>query len=148
MRLKIVNDFRQEQSKYSVKATVALIAALFILFVAVLVSAIYQASQEAQRSAESRADAASQVVATNTKWIVELARQALQRIDDTLGDTLHAVERQAVLNIADAVESLPGSVKAFVVDAGGNPIYSTDPSMTLVDVAGQEYFIAPAAGMA
>ena len=86
MDLKIANNFQQEQSKYSVRATVALIAALFVLFVVVLVSAIYQASQEAQRSAESRADAASQVVATNTKWIVELARQALQRIDDTLGD--------------------------------------------------------------
>jgi two-component sensor histidine kinase len=148
MGLKIANDFRQEQSKYSVKATVALIAALFILFVAVLVSAIYQARQEAQRSAESRADAASQVVATNTKWIVELARQALQRIDDTMGDNFHAVERQAVQNIADAVESLPGSVKAFVADARGNAIYSTDPSMTPVDVAGQEYFTAPAAGTA
>ena len=148
MGLKIANDFRQEQSKYSVRATVALIAALFILFVAVLVSAIYQASQEAQRSAESRADAASQVVATNTRWIVELARQALQRIDDTLGDTFHAVERQAVLNIADAVESLPGSVKAFVVDARGNAIYSTDPSMTPIDVAGQQYFSVPAAGTA
>jgi two-component sensor histidine kinase len=146
MRLKIANDFRQEQSKYSVKATVALIAALFVLFVGVLVSAIYQARQEAQRSAESRADAASQVVATNTRWIVELARQALQRIDDTLGDTLHTVERQAVLNIADAVKSLPGSVKAFVVDARGNVIYSTDPSMTPAEVAGEQYFTAPAAG--
>ena len=59
-----------------------------------------------------------------------------------------AVERQAVLNIADAVKSLPGSVKAFVVDARGNATYSTDPSMTPTDVAGQQYFSVPASGIA
>ena len=142
----VAGDFRQEQSKYSLNAIVALIAALFILFIGVLVLGIVQARYEAQRSAESRADAASQVVATNTKWIVELARQALQRIDYAVGDDFVAVQAPAVQNIADAVESLPGSVKAYVVDANGNTIYSTDPNVKAINITDREYFSVPAAG--
>src|SRR5690349_1240597 len=70
-----------DQSRFPVKATAALIIGFFVLFIAVMTLAIMQARQEAQRAASGRAEAASQVVATNTKWIVELARQALQRID-------------------------------------------------------------------
>ena len=119
---------------------------MFILFIGVLVLGIVQARHEAQRSAESRADAASQVVATNTKWIVELARQALQRIDYAVGDDFATVQEPAVQNIADAVESLPGSVKAYVVDANGDTIYSTDPMVKPINITDREYFSVPASG--
>src|SRR4051794_22715497 len=122
-----LNVSRKRVSAQSVRAMVGLIAALFLCFIVLLFVAIFLARQEAVRSAENRAEAGCQVVATNTKWIVELAHQALQRIDETLGAKVDMVQGRAVANIADAVHGLPASVNAHVVDAAGNTIYSTNP---------------------
>jgi two-component sensor histidine kinase len=135
-----------EQSRFPVKATAALIIGFFVLFVAVLSTAIVQARQEAQRAAATRAEAASQVVATNTKWIVELARQALQRIDGSLGPDINYVPGQTVQNIEDAVQGLPGTVQAYVFDAKGETLYSTNPKIRPITVTDREYFKAARSG--
>lgn len=142
----VAGKFEQKQSGFSVKATLALIAALFLLFLTVLVIAVYMGRQEARRSAESRADAASQVVATNSKWIFELARQALQRIDDTLGEKIRPTQGSEVRSIVEAVGALPGSVKAYVVDAKGDTMFSTDPMVKPINITDRAYFSVPASG--
>ena len=57
---------------------------------------------------EERATAASKIVATNVALLDSLARQALQRIDETLGDNIAPGGPPKVRNISEAVADLPG----------------------------------------
>lgn len=139
-------SFRSEQAGFSVKAAIALIAALLLLSVLVLGISTYQARRDAERVAFDRAQTASQVVATNAKWIVELAWQALRHIDDALGPDIADGKGQTVRDIREAVENLPISVKAYVVDAEGNTLFSTDPGVKPINITDREYFSALAAG--
>src|SRR5690349_7155686 len=88
-------------------ATIALIAILFAMFVGVLGYSMMRAYDEAQMRARDRADAASQVVAINAKWIVELAQQALRRIDDSLGPDMWDSTGNTVRDLREAVDALP-----------------------------------------
>ena len=51
-----------------------------------------------------------------------------------------------VKDIREAVDSLPGQVKAYVVDAKGDTLYSTDPQVKNVNITDREYFSALARG--
>jgi two-component sensor histidine kinase len=137
---------RPERLDFSVKAAIGLIALLLLLSVLVLAVSTYQARRDAERGAFARAEAASQVVATNAKWIVELAWQALRHIDDALGPDITNGKGQTVRDIREAVENLPMSVKAYVVDAQGNTLFSTDPQVKPINITDREYFSALAAG--
>src|SRR5690606_23297663 len=95
-----------QNPRTSLRATVALVAAFFILFIGLTALSLYQSRLEAEANAENRAAAATQVVATNTKWIVELSHQALQRIDDALGPRLESVHSHTIQDIAEAVDAL------------------------------------------
>ena len=135
-----------KEGTFTLRAATALSVVLFALFLIVLLFSILREQSDAQRRAEDRALAASQVVATNARWISELSRQALGRIDEALGpDIEHNAAATAAL-ISDAIANLPGNVKAYVVAADGRTLFSTDPNVKPIDVRDREYFAALAEG--
>lgn len=121
---------------------------MFAVFFLLLSWSILRERDEAVRRTESLALAGSQVVATNSRWITELARQALSRVDDALGPNVenNAAFTQAL--IRNAVADLPGNVKAYVVAADGRTLFSTDPNVRPIDIRDREYFRALADGEA
>ncbi len=129
----------------TVKFAVLLILAFFAVFAAFIGLWLMQAHEATRARGEERVAAASQVVATNALWISEVARQALRRIDDAMGPTLGR-GGAVVKDIREAVDSLPGQVKAYVVDAHGDTIYSTDPQIKPINITDREYFSALANG--
>ncbi|MGD9913961.1 MAG: sensor histidine kinase [Rhizobiaceae bacterium] len=133
-------------ARLPVRRVLALIVALFVLCGLVLAYTAWLGWREAGHRAVDRATAASQVVATNTSWIVELSQQALRRIDEALGPNPSAGPSGTVRNIREAVDSLPGIVKAYVVLADGTTIYSTDPQLQPIDIRDRDYFAELAAG--
>lgn len=130
----------------AVRAAIALVVAMFVLFVVVLSFSMLRQWTDAHRRAEDRASAASQVVATNAKWISELSRQALARIDDALGPEMENNAAATADLIREAVQRLPGNVKSYVVAADGRTLFSTDPNVRPVDVRDRDYFSALAKG--
>lgn len=142
----MVGGFGRVIPKSNVGATVVLIGAFFVLLFGVLAFSVYQSRLEAAANAESRAAASAQVVATNTKWLFELAHQALQGLDDALGGQLESVRGSTLRSITETVENMPGSVKVYVVDAQGRTVFSTDPLVGQIDITDREYFSVPASG--
>jgi two-component sensor histidine kinase len=119
---------------------------LLALFVALVAFSTIQARRDAQQRALDRALAASQVVATNARWISELAHQALRRIDEVLDDRIEPASGATVRDIRQAVDNLPGTVKAYVVDPNGDTLFSTDPQVKAINITDREYFSVPASG--
>lgn len=135
-----------EGPRDTASAVIGLIAVLLALFVALVAFSTIQSRRDAQQRALDRALAASQVVATNARWISELAHQALRRIDEVLGDQIAPAPGATVRDIREAVVNLPGTVKAYIVDAKGNTLFSTDPQVKPIGITDREYFSVPAAG--
>ncbi|MEO5806148.1 PAS domain-containing protein [Devosia sp.] len=102
--------------------------------------------QDTYASVQNHANSASQVVSTNVQWAFESARQILRRVDDSIGPDLTAPGPQAAAKLAEAVATLPGAVKVYVVDASGKTQLTTDPDFKPIEVRDREYFAAVAAG--
>lgn len=139
-------DTLAERGTFTYKAAIAMIALLFVLFPLVLGGSIYRDWTETRRRAEDRATAASQVVATSSRWITELARQALSRVDEGLGANPEANAAGVVGLVSETIANLPGNVKIFVIGPDGRTLFSTDPRVSSVDLRDREYFGAVAAG--
>ena len=131
---------------FTIKAAIGLILFLFALFLAILTLSMLREQQDAEKRGEDRALSASQVVATNARWITELSRQALGRIDAALGPDIESSAAATAILIRQAVASLPGNVKAYVIAPDGRTLFSTDPNLKPIDVRDREYFAALAAG--
>ena len=101
------------------KAAATIIVAMFVSLLVLLGLWLYTSYQDTMQRVEERATAASKIVATNVALLDSLARQALQRIDETLGDNIAPGGPPKVRNISEAVADLPGQVKAYVVDRNG-----------------------------
>jgi two-component sensor histidine kinase len=130
----------------TVNAAIVLIVVLFGLFVVILGYSTMRARDNAEARAHDRAAAASQVVAINTKWIVELAWQALRRVDEALGPVIASGTGSTVRDMREATTNLPGTVKIYVVDANGRTLFSTDPEVESIDITDRSYFSALAQG--
>lgn len=117
-----------------------------MLFLAVLSFSVLREWQDTRSRASDRALAASQVVATNARWITELSRQALWRIDEALGPDMESNLEATGNLIRDAIATLPGNVKSYVVGADGRTLFSTDPDVKPIDVRDREYFSVLAGG--
>ena len=133
-------------NSFTFKAATALIVLMFALFVTVLAVSILRARSDAEDTARARSLAASQVVATNARWITELSRQALGRIDAALGADINFASPAAGDTIAAAVRDLPGNVKSYVVAADGRTLFTTDPHWQDIDIRDRENFAAVANG--
>ncbi len=121
-------------------AAKALIILLFALFVIMLFGSIWRGWVDAERRAEERALSGAHVVATNARWISELARSALLRIDDALGEDIEANAATTETLIREAVANLPGEVKSYVIATDGRTLFSTDPNLQPIDVRDRPYY--------
>lgn len=117
-----------------------IIIAMFVSLLLMLGLWLNTSYRDAVRRTEERAIAASKIVASNVSLLDSLARQALQRIDETLGESLTPQASATVRNINEAVADLPGQVKAYVVDEKGSTLYSTDPMVKPINIVDRPYF--------
>ena len=144
MQAVVGTDMGEREKGFPAVARIAalLLAALWLVLAAVTFVWLYQSYESTSRRIGERLGAASTVVATNASFINALAAQALRRIDETLPQQIAMADGDQIRNIDDAVEGLPGVVQAYVVDADGKTIYSTDPKIKPVDITDREYFAA------
>ncbi len=142
----MAQDTASAPRAHSYGAAKALIIFLFALFVAMLVASLWRGWADAERRAEDRAVSAAQVVGINARWIAELSRQALLRIDDALGADIRQNAPATGDLIREAVSQLPGNVKSYVVAADGRTLFSTDPQVQPIDVRDRPYFAELEAG--
>lgn len=122
------------------------IIATLLIYSAIFGALIYQGFRDAEERAEVSATAAAKAVTIHTSWIVEVAAQALRRMDAALGTIVQPVDNSTLHSVSDALEGLPSSAKAYIVAADGRTLYTTDPDFVDIDIRDREYFSAPAAG--
>jgi hypothetical protein len=143
--LQILKKIRRPKSD-ATTATFALIATFFVLFLLSLGYFTYQAREDAKRRGQERAFAASQVVELNARSYVDLATQALKRIDSALGRRIAArVTRSELRDLDQAIDGLPTYVQAYVVNAEGETLFSTDELTKDADLSDREFFSAAVA---
>jgi two-component sensor histidine kinase len=135
-----------DRSSRNLRFVASLIALLLVLILSMLALLIYNESRDATRRAEDRALAAAQVVSTNARWITEIARQSLGRIDIALGNDVDFPMPAIQTIIRDAIANLPGESKAYVVDPDGRILFATDPNMKTIDIRDTDYLSALAKG--
>src|SRR6218665_103348 len=128
------------------RAAAMIIIAMFVSLLLMLGLWLNTSYRDAVRRTEERAIAASKIVASNVSLLDSLARQALQRIDETLGENIVPPASAKVPNINEAVADLPGQVKAYVVDDKGLTLYSTDPMVKPISIVDRPYFSELAKG--
>lgn len=127
-------------------AAITLILLFLVLFVAAAGFLFWQSYRDAAERGQVQAASAAHVVAANTKWVMETARQALRRIDQTVGDDLTHLAARDVSNLSDDFKALPFAVKTYVVDAAGVTRYSNDPQLKPISITDRDYFAALARG--
>lgn len=135
-----------DRSARNLWAIAGLIAILLLLLLGMLALLVYNERRDATKRGEDRALAAAQVVATNARWITELAKQALGRIDIAIGREPAAAGPDAFRTIREAIATLPGESKAYVVAEDGTTLFTTDPNIQPIDIRDREYFSALAKG--
>lgn len=121
-------------------AAVATAAALIALL-SILGTWAAQAYFTTINRAEERAMASAKIVSSHVSWIHQMGTQTVRRIDDALRLT----DLRFDGNIRDmdlATQGLPSGVQAYVVDAEGRTLYSTDPEIKPVDITDRDYFKA------
>tara|TARA_R110002020_G_scaffold50818_1_gene143838 strand:- start:14024 stop:15580 length:1557 start_codon:yes stop_codon:yes gene_type:complete len=130
----------------SSRAAITFIIVTLLVYSAIVGSLIYQGFNEAGKRTEASAIAAAKAVQINTGWIVEVATQALRRMDSALGRDAVPNDASTLLSVRDALEGLPASAKAYIVRADGETLYTTDPAFRDIDVRDRDYFAVPASG--
>jgi len=130
----------------SARAAITFIIATLVIYSFIIGSLVYQGFNDAEERAEASATAAAKAVKINTGWIVEVAAQALRRMDSALGRDVQPHDTSTLSSIRDALEGLPASAKAYIVAADGQTLYTTDSNFVNIDIRDREYFSAPAAG--
>lgn len=129
-------------------ATIALAALFFVLFSALTAFMLYSTYRDTIDRAEARAASSAYVVAAHTQWLMEASFQALRRIDDAAGNRLQDPPADAIGDLNEAVQSLPGNVQAWVFDANGVPRLTNARTTQAVNAADRAYFRAVKAGEA
>jgi two-component sensor histidine kinase len=133
-------------------AALALTLALLALLAVLSGLFLWQGYRDTSARTHDKAASAAQVVAAHVQWLTEAARQALRRIDETLGDRPDLFLTSTVGDLDAAVASLPGQVEAWVFDADGDPLLtsSDQPGGNIADrpyfqalKGGEEWYISP-----
>lgn len=136
-----------EAARSRAPTLVVAFAILLLLLLSTLAGLLaWQSYRTTITAAQARAENASQVVATNMRWLVVAAFQALRLIDSDLETRPDAFARDPAGLLDTAVEGLPGKVEAWVFDADGKLLYGSTGGTALSDVAGREHYDALKAG--
>jgi two-component sensor histidine kinase len=142
----LAQDISPRSPGQSYRAAKALIIFLFVLFVAMLAASMLRGWNDTGRRAEEQAASGAQAVAINARWISELSRQALSRIDLALGPDIEGNVAATADLVREAVSQLPGNAKSYIVAANGQTLFSTDPEVKPIDVRDRPYFSELAEG--
>lgn len=130
-------------------ALVIAFATLLLLLLSTLAGLLaLQSYRTSIAAVQTRAESASQMVATNMRWLTVAAFQALRLIDSDLEKRPDAFARDPVGVLNAAVEGLPGTAYAWVFDTEGRLLYGSTRATALADVAGKEHYDALKAGRA
>jgi two-component sensor histidine kinase len=125
----------------AVYATLVFALACLVCFAIMVTWILVQAYDDSRGRAEARAQAYSQVVAANAALLMEGTYQALRRIDTSVGDELERPPSDVIGDLDDAVENLPGNVRAWLIDAEGVPRLSNTELNQAFSVADRDYFL-------
>jgi two-component system, sensor histidine kinase PdtaS len=123
-------------------AALGLATALFLVIAGIAGQSVWQGYGDAISRGEQRALTAAQTVAAHFQWMVEASRQALRRIDDTVGFRPELLSSTRLGDIDDAIDGLPDSVDVRIFDAEGRELYSTQPEAGELEISDREYFVA------
>lgn len=121
---------------------VALTLAFFAAIVTLIGLFIWQGYRDAIDRGLRSAEVAAYAVSEHMHWITEASRQALRRIDETLGAHPELVSGNEVADIDEAIASLPSGVYVRVFDRTGRELLTSDPSEGVINVADRDYFHA------
>ncbi len=123
-------------------AALGLALALFVVIGSLVGLFVYQGFNDAMSRGEQKAQIAAQTVAAQFQWIVEASRQALRRIDDTIGFRPDLLSGQQIQDIGNAIDALPDNVEARVFNQDGRELLATAPQEGELTVADRDYFQA------
>jgi two-component sensor histidine kinase len=126
----------------------ALILAFLVFLLGGTAFVLRNAYQAADEIARIRAISSAEVVAANFEWVDETSHQLLQRVDDFVGPNLDALPTNALGFLKEAVSTLPGSPRLYLVGADGGTRLTTDPDFKPIDIRDRDYFQAVAKGAA
>ena len=126
----------------------ALILAFLVFLLGGTALVLRNAYQAADEIARVRAVSSAEVVAANFAWVGETSHQLLQRVDDFVGPNLDALPANALGFLKEAVSTLPGSPRIYLVGADGSTRLTTDPDFKPIDIRDRDYFKAVADGAA
>ena len=124
----------------------ALILAFLVFLLGGTALVLRNAYQAANEIARIRAISSAEVVAANFEWVAETSHQLLQRVDDFVGPNLDALPANALGFLKEAVSTLPGSPRIYLVGADGGTRLTTDPDFKPIDIRDRDYFKAVADG--
>lgn len=127
-------------------AALGLASALFLVIAAISANSIWQGYRDAIERGEQRSLTAAQTVAAHFQWMIEASRQALRRIDDTVGFRPELLSISQLGDIDEAVEGLPGDVDVRIFDATGRELLSTRPEIGELRIPDRDYFVDLRAG--
>jgi two-component sensor histidine kinase len=123
-------------------AALGLATALFVVIAAISTQSLWQGYHDALTRGEQRAYTAAQTVAAHFQWMIEASRQALRRLDDTVGFRPELLSISRLGDIDDAIEGLPDSVDVRIFDASGRELLSTRPEAGELEISDRDYFQA------
>lgn len=124
----------------------ALVLAFLVFLLGGTAFVLRNAYEAADEIARIRAISSAEVVAANFEWAGETSHQLLQRVDDFVGPNLDAMPANALGFLKEAVSTLPGSPRIYLVGADGSTRLTTDPDFKPLDIRDREYFQAVAKG--
>lgn len=124
----------------------ALILAFLVFLLGGTALVLRNAYQAANEIARIRAISSAEVVAANFEWVGETSHQLLQRVDDFVGPNLDALPANALGFLKEAVSTLPGAPRLYLVGADGGTRLTTDPDFKPIDIRDRDYFKAVADG--
>lgn len=128
---------------------VLLLAGALFGFITILGGfSVWQGYRDASIRAGDRAQESARTVAANFYWLVEASRQALGRIDDTLGFRPELMSPAGIGDINQAIGGLPPNADVRVFDADGKELLTTAPERGELQIADREYFQQLEAGQA
>ncbi len=123
-----------------------LILAFLVFLLGGTALVLRNAYQAANEIARIRAISSAEVVAANFEWVGETSHQLLQRVDDFVGPNLDALPANALGFLKEAVSTLPGAPRIYLVGADGGTRLTTDPDFKPIDIRDRDYFKAVADG--
>ena len=124
----------------------AIVGAFLLFLVAGTALILINAYRSTDDIARVRVTSNAEVVAANFEWLGQTSRQLLQRLDDYVGPNFEVLPANAKGFMKDALSSIPGSPRLYLVKADGTTELTTDPDFKPIDIRDRDYFKAVATG--